>query len=102
VLEPELETLARFVWDFDDSLAVAKLDAEASRAETELAGRLGVDAYPTTIWMRGGVEVHRVEGALPAAALVQLTATYLMNAESTEVMRAERPEMFAPVPLEPF
>ena len=102
VLEPELETLARFVWDFDDSVAVAKLDAEASRAETELAGRLGVDAYPTTIWMRGGVEVHRVEGALPAAALVQLTALHLMDAESTEVMRAERPEMFAPVPLEPF
>ena len=102
VLEPELETLARFVWDFDDSVAVAKLDAEASRAETELAGRLGVDAYPTTIWMRGGVEVHRVEGALPAAALVQLTALHLMDPESTEVMRAERPEMFAPVPLEPF
>jgi hypothetical protein len=61
-----------------------------------------VDAYPTTIWMRGGVEVHRVEGALPAAALVQLTALHLMDPESTEVMRAERPEMFAPVPLEPF
>ena len=43
-----------------------------------------------------------MEGALPAAALVQLTARYLMSAESTEVMRAERPEMFAPVPLEPF
>jgi hypothetical protein len=52
--------------------------------------------------MRGGVEGHRVEGALPAAALVQLTAMYLMDPESTEVMRAERPEMFAPVPLEPF
>jgi len=102
VLEPELETLAKFTWEFDDSIAVAKLDAEASPAEEALAGRLGVDAYPTTIWMVGGREAHRVEGALPAAALVQLTASLVMDGEVAEVARATRPEMFAPVPLEPF
>ena len=102
VLEPELETLAEFTWEFDDSIAVAKLDAEASPAEEALAGRLGVDAYPTTVWMIGGREAHRVEGALPAAALVQLTASLVMDGEVAEVARATRPEMFAPVPLEPF
>ena len=102
VLEPELETLAKLTWEFDDSIAVAKVDAEASPAETALAGRLGVDAYPTTVWMRHGREAHRVEGALPAAALVQLTASILMDDEVAEVARATRPEMFAPVPLEPF
>ena len=102
VLEPELETLARFAWEFDDSIAVAKLDAEASPAEAALAGRLGVDAYPTTVWMRGGREAHRVEGALPAAALAQLTASLLMDGEVAEVALVTRPEMFAPTPLEPF
>ena len=69
-------------WEFDDSIAVAKLDAEASPAEAALAGESSAWTYPTTVWMRGGREAHRVEGALPAAALAQLTASLSWMAKS--------------------
>ena len=50
-----------------------------------------VGAYPTTLWLREGREVHRLEGALPAAALVQLTAKHLLTAEEEEVLRVNAP-----------
>ena len=59
-----------------------------------------VGAYPTTLWLREGREVHRLEGALPAAALVQLTAKHLLTAEEEEVLRVNAPEWFGPVLLE--
>ena len=46
--------------------------------------------------------VHRLEGSLPAAALVQLTARHLLTNEEEEVLRMEQPEWFGPVQLEPM
>ena len=46
-----------------------------------------VGAYPTTLWLREGRDVHRLEGALPAAALVQLTAKHLLTAEEDPHLR---------------
>ena len=42
-----------------------------------------------------------MEGAAPAAALVQLTAMHLLTAEEEEILRALAPEHFVPVPLDP-
>ena len=51
--------------------------------------------------MLEGREVHRLEGSLPAAALVQLTARHLLTNEEEEVLRMEQPEWFGPVELGP-
>ena len=75
-----------------------QLDAESAPG---LASTYAVGAYPTTIWMLEGREVHRLEGSLPAAALVQLTARHLLTNEEEEVLRMEQPEWFGPVELGP-
>jgi hypothetical protein len=48
-----------------------------------------------------GLQVHRLEGSLPAAALVQLTAKHLLSAEEEEFLRMEQPDWFGPMALEP-
>ena len=100
VLGPELATLATVLEDVPglDTLDIAKVDAEEA---SSLASQHGVQAYPTTLWMRDGREVHRMEGAAPAAALVQLTAVHLLNGEEEEVLRQLAPEQFVYVPLDP-
>jgi thiol-disulfide isomerase/thioredoxin len=100
VLAPELATLAAALEDIPslEDLDIAKVDAEEA---SSLASQHGIGAYPTTLWMREGREVHRMEGAAPAAALVQLTAMHLLNAEEEEILRALAPEHFVPVPLDP-
>ena len=75
-----------------------QLDAESAPG---LASTYAVGAYPTTSWMLEGREVHRLEGSLPAAALVQLTARHLLTNEEEEVLRMEQPEWFGPVELGP-
>ena len=101
VLKPELEQLARAMDEMRAvaDVVVAKLDAEEAPA---LASAHAVGAYPTTLWLREGAEVHRLEGSLPASALVQLTAMHLLDAEAEEFLRAEQPKWFAPTPLEPM
>jgi hypothetical protein len=47
-------------------------------------------------------EVHRLEGSLPAMALVQLTAKHLLSPEQEEVLRMEQPEWFVSAFAEPF
>ena len=100
MLAPELATLAAALEDIPslEDLDIAKVDAEEA---SSLASQHGVGAYPTTLWMREGREMHRMEGAAPAAALVQLTAMHLLTAEEEEVLRALAPEHFVPVPLDP-
>jgi thiol-disulfide isomerase/thioredoxin len=100
LLAPELETLAAALEDVPslEDLDIAKVDAEEA---SSLASRHGVGAYPTTVWMREGRDVHRMEGAAPAAALVQLTAMHLLTAEEEEILRQVAPEHFVPVPLDP-
>lgn len=97
LLAPELAAAAGALEDHGE-IVVAKVDAEAA---PRLASAYGVGAYPTTIWLREGREVHRLEGSLPAAALVQLTAGHLMTREEEEVLRIEQPEWFGPMLLEP-
>ena len=58
VLEPELETLAKFTWEFDDSIAVAKLDAEASPAEDGVGGKARRGRVPDD-----GLDAARAGGA---------------------------------------
>lgn len=47
---------------------LAKLDTEA---EPQVAGRYGIRSIPTLIVFRGGTEVARLSGALPAAEIVR-------------------------------
>ena len=100
VLAPELVTLATVLEDIPslEDLDIAKVDAEEA---TSLASMHGIGAYPTTLWMRDGREVHRMEGAAPAAALGQLTAMHLLTGEEEEILRQVAPEQFVSVPLDP-
>lgn len=98
LLAPDLVALGDALEDGAPHVTVAKVDAEEAPG---LATAHAVGAYPTTLWLREGREVHRLEGALPAAALVQLTAKHLLTAEEEEVLRVNAPEWFGPVLLEP-
>jgi thioredoxin 2 len=57
---PELETLAR---ERAGKVVVAKVDTEAL---PEIASRFGIRSIPTMVLFRGGNEVTRVSGAMPA------------------------------------
>ena len=91
ILAPELLALANALDNDCDRVDVAKVDAEEA---DKLATAFGIEAYPTTLWLRDGREVHRLEGSVPAAALVQLTARHLLTAEEEEVMRSNQPTWF--------
>jgi len=60
---PVFEAAAR---EFEPRLRLAKVDTDA---EPNLAARYGVQAIPTMILIRGGREVARHSGAMPAGAL---------------------------------
>lgn len=98
LLAPDLVALGDALEDDAPHVTVAKVDAEEAPG---VATAHAVGAYPTTLWLREGREVHRLEGALPAAALVQLTAKHLLTAEEEEVLRVNAPEWFGPALLEP-
>ncbi len=57
-LRPHLEKLAD---DYDSDWKVVAVHAEASES---LVARFGVQATPTIVYLRGGVEVHRSAGAI--------------------------------------
>jgi thioredoxin 2 len=61
---PELEALAR---DRAGRVVVAKVDTEAL---PELATRFGIRSIPSLLLFRGGREVHRDAGAMPAREIV--------------------------------
>ncbi len=60
MLAPELEKLAR---GKSDQVIVAKVDTESLQA---VAARFRIGSVPTMILFRGGAEVERVSGAMPA------------------------------------
>jgi len=60
---PELAKLARAR---EGQLVVAKVDTDAL---PEVAGRFGIRSIPTMVLFRGGREVNRLSGALPASAI---------------------------------
>lgn len=62
-MAPVFEAAAR---EFEPHLRLAKVDTDA---EPELAGRYRIAAIPTMILMRGGRELARHSGTLPAGAL---------------------------------
>ena len=63
MVAPELEKLARAK---AGDVVVAKVDTEALPG---VAGRFGIRSIPTMILFRGGQEVKRVTGAMPANAI---------------------------------
>jgi len=62
-MAPVFEAAAR---EFEPRLRLAKVDTDA---EPSLAARYHIQAIPTMILLRGGREVARQSGALPASAL---------------------------------
>jgi len=70
-LAPVLSQLAQ---DLDGRLLVAKVDTE--QAPT-VAGRFQVQAVPTLVLLRSGIEVDRMTGALPLPALRQRVERFL-------------------------
>jgi thioredoxin 2 len=62
-MAPVVESAAR---DFEPRLRVAKVDTDA---EPDLAARYHIQAIPTMILIRGGQELARHSGAMPAGAL---------------------------------
>ncbi|MDM7916964.1 MAG: thioredoxin domain-containing protein [Candidatus Eisenbacteria bacterium] len=62
-LAPELERLAA---DLAGRLIILKMDTEA---EPFTPSRFGVQAIPTMVLLRRGIEVERLTGAMPAEAI---------------------------------
>ena len=62
-MAPVLDGLAR---ELEPRLRVAKLDTDAV---PEVAGRYGIRSIPTLILFKGGREVARTSGAMPAGQL---------------------------------
>lgn len=62
-MAPIFESAAK---QFEPRLRFAKVDTDAEQA---LAARYGIQAIPTMILFRGGREVARQSGAMPAGAL---------------------------------
>jgi thioredoxin 2 len=60
--------LAQFAAKHADDALVAKVDSDAA---PRLSARFGISSIPTTVLFRGGVEVARQSGAMPAAMLEQ-------------------------------
>jgi thioredoxin 2 len=63
IVAPELEKLAR---QRDGSLMVAKLNTDEI---PQVAGRFGIQGIPAFVLFRGGREVGRASGAMPAAQI---------------------------------
>jgi thioredoxin 2 len=70
-LTPILQQLAR---DLAGRLLVAKLNTEEAPTT---AARFGIQAIPTQVLLRSGIEVDRVTGVLPLAALRQRLERFL-------------------------
>jgi len=62
-MAPVFEAAAK---EFEPRLRLAKVDTDA---EPAVAARYNIQAIPTMILMRGGREVARHSGAMPAGAL---------------------------------
>lgn len=60
--------------EFEPRLRFGKVDTEA---EPNLAARYGIQAIPTMILVRGGRELARHSGAMPAGALRARIEQYL-------------------------
>ena len=70
-MEPVLEELAR---DLAGRLLVLKVDSEQSPM---VAARFAVQAIPTLVILRSGLEVDRMTGALPLPAIRQKVERFL-------------------------
>ncbi|MEO7424305.1 MAG: thioredoxin [Fibrobacteria bacterium] len=71
MMGPVLKDLAK---EMKGRLTVIKVDTEK---KPELAGRFRITAIPTLILFKGGRETHRIQGAMPLAALKQELASRL-------------------------
>jgi len=75
-MEPVLAQLAH---ELAGRLLVVKVDTERAAGT---AARFGVQAVPTFVVLRSGLEVDRVSGALPLAALRQRVERFLIPASA--------------------
>jgi thioredoxin len=71
MMGPVLKDLAK---EMKGRLTVIKVDTEK---KPDLAGRFRITAIPTLILFKGGREMHRIQGAMPLAALKQELASRL-------------------------
>lgn len=71
MVTPILETIAA---ELEEKLSIGKVDADA---EPELVSDFQVNSIPTLILFKNGVEVARVTGAKPKAALLDFLAPHL-------------------------
>lgn len=69
-IHPILEQLAE---EMTRRVLIVKVDTDAARF---LAGRFGIQAIPTLVLLRSGLEVDRITGLMPIAALRQRVERY--------------------------
>jgi thioredoxin 2 len=60
--------LEKFAGQHPDDVLVAKVDSDAAPG---LSARYGIRSIPTTVLFRGGAEIARQSGAMPASMLEQ-------------------------------
>lgn len=66
MLAPVIDQLAR---DYEGKITVGKVDVDQ---EGELAARFGVMSIPTVILFKGGIEIERKVGVMPAEVYTAL------------------------------
>jgi thioredoxin len=63
MMGPVLHSLAQ---EWKDRIKIIKVNTEA---KPDISMKYGISAIPTMILFKGGREVHRLQGAMPLAAL---------------------------------
>ena len=71
VMAPQFEAAAR---SLEPHVRLGKLDTEA---EQQIAGRYGIRGIPTMILFRGGKEIARTSGVMPAAQIAQWARSHV-------------------------
>ena len=65
---------AKAATQLEPAMRLAKLDTEA---EPAIATRYGIRSIPTMVLLRGGREIARQSGAMPASSIVQWARSHL-------------------------
>ena len=71
MMAPQFEAAAR---SLEPHVRLGKLDTEA---EQQIAGRYGIRGIPTMILFRGGKEIARTSGVMPAAQIAQWARSHV-------------------------
>ena len=71
MMAPQFEAAAQ---SLEPNFRLGKLDTEA---EQQIAGRYGIRGIPTMILFRGGKEIARTSGVMPAAQIAQWARSHV-------------------------